>query len=473
MDELAYLSLTQVADLIRSGDTSSEEVTRAILARIEEHQPKLNCFIRLDAEAALARARRLDQQRPGDKLGALHGVPMAHKDVYYRAGKVSTCGSRIRKDFQPQVTSTLLSRLDEAGAVDLGTLNMTEFAFGPTGHNAIWGNCRNPWSSEHISGGSSSGSGAAVAAGLAYASLGSDSGGSVRLPASMCGVVGLKPTLTRLSLFGAMGLSFSIDTPGTLSRTVRDCARMMNVIAGHDPLDPYSSTRAVPDYEAAIGQAIDGLRVGVPSNYFYDHCNDEIKTILQNALSIFENLGAKLVDVAIPDPDHLMELSRAVLYPEGSALHSQWLKNRPEDYSPQIRVRAATGYGIPAPVYLEAVHARPQILQKFVVAVFSACDILYTPVLSFPVPTLAETDVGSTTTMWEVIGLLCHATAPINYLGLPAMSVPAGFTENGLPSSFQLVGPPFAESTLLKFAAAYETVTNWSAKSLARNSGSE
>lgn len=462
MTELTGKSLTEISDLLGAREVSSLEVTEACIRQIERHQPDLNCFVRVDAEESLDTARRLDDELSrGIQPGRLHGVPMAHKDMYYRRGKVSSCGSRIRADYRPEVTSTLLKRLDEAGSVDLGTLNMTEFAFGPTGHNAVLGDCRNPWDITRIPGGSSSGSGSAVAARLAYGSLGSDSGGSVRIPAAMCGVVGLKPTLSRLSVFGTMGLSFSIDTPGPLARTVQDCARIMNVITGSDPKDPHCSKRAVPDYEADIERGIQRLRIGIPRNYFYDHCEAAVQKLVEDSLSILEGLDADLVEVDIPDPDQLMDLSRAVLYPQGSAMHAHWLRERRDEYSPQIRIRAATGYGVPAPVYLEALHARAGILNDFVQKVFGLCDVLHTPLMSFRTPVLAQTDADASEEMWQKIGLFCHTTAPINYLGLPALSVPAGFDPAGLPVSFQLVGRPFAEALLLRAAFAYQGETEW------------
>ncbi len=455
-------SLCEIQAAIASGKSTATEVTRHLLERIKSLQPQLNCFIRIDAEEALQTAARLDRQRrEGRPCGPLHGVPLAHKDMYYSAGKVTTCGSRIRRQFVAPVTSTLLQRLEAAGAINLGTLNMTEFAFGPTGHNAVWGRCGNPWHSEHISGGSSSGSGAAVAARLAFGSLGSDSGGSVRLPAAMCGVVGLKPTLTRLSLFGAMGLSASIDTAGVLARTAADCARLMDVIAGPDTSDPLCSRLPAANYSAAVGGDIAGLRIGTPGNYFYDHASDEIRRLMDDSLEVLASLGAEIVDVQIPAAEHLSELSRAVLYPEGSARHAHWLRHCPGQYSPQIKVRAATGFAIPAPVYLEALHIRPRVLKTFVDSVFSQCDVLHTPLMGFAVPTAAETDVDSRSTMWRTIGRLVHCTAPFNYLGLPAISVPAGFTSNTLPAALQLVARPFDEAALLRVAAAYQSRVSW------------
>ena len=457
MTELHDLSLCETRDAIRNREFSSLELIEHLLTRIEKLQPRLNCFIRVDADHARQKAMELDKQlHNGDSAGPLHGIPLAHKDMFYTAGKVTTCASRIRKSFVPQVTSTLLERLDFAGAINLGTLNMTEFAFGPTGHNAIWGDCKNPWNLDHITGGSSSGSGSAVAARLVMGSLGSDSGGSIRLPSSMCGIVGLKPTLTRLSLYGAMGLSFSIDTPGPMTRTVADCALMMDVISGADPNDPYCSELPTSDYSAVIGRDIKGMRIGVPANYFYEDASDEIKKIMQDSLKTLESLGAEIVEINVPYVEYLSDLSRAILYPEGTAKHIQWLRDCPEQYSPQIKVRAATGFGIPSPVYHEALNARATILKSFVEEVFDKCEVLHTPMLSFSVPSSKETDVSSGSVMWKVIGSIVHCTAPFNYLGLPAMSVPAGFTLNSLPSSFQLVARPFAETSLLQVASAYE-----------------
>jgi aspartyl-tRNA(Asn)/glutamyl-tRNA(Gln) amidotransferase subunit A len=460
--EVLDATLVDIADLIASGGCSSVEVTEAALVRARVQQPRLNCFIRLDEQRALDQARAADLARAaGSALGPLHGVPLAHKDMYYEAGQVTNCASRVRRGFIPTTTSTLLKRINDAGAINLGTLIMTEFALGPTGHNAIWGDCRNPWNLAHITCGSSSGSGAAVAARIVYGSLGSDTGGSTRLPAAANGVVGIKPTYSRLSRANCMGLSFSTDTPGPLARTARDCARIFGVVAGHDVMDPTSSRHSVPDYEAATHLGIEGIRIGVPENYFFDHVAVDVAKALQEALSTLEVLGAKLIRIQVPDPAPLAELSRAVVYSEASTIHGEWLRERGEDYSPQVRVRASTGTMIPASVYLEALHLRPKLLYEFVDSVFRRCDVLFTPALSIPVPTLADTAIGDGASMWQVISILVHCTAPFNYLGLPAISVPAGFTDNGLPASLQIVGRPFAEAQLFRVASAYQNGTDW------------
>ncbi len=300
-EELTHLSLTDVAEAIRTKQVSAVEVTAACLRRIERLQPKLNCFISIEAEAALKAAAVADADLARGVLrGSLHGVPLAHKDMFYRAGQVSTCGSKINRDFVPDHTATVLSRLEAAGAIYLGGLNMAEFALGPTGHNEHWGHCRNPWNPDYITGGSSSGSGSAVAARLTYGALGSDTGGSVRMPAGVCGVVGLKPTWGRVSRYGVMPLSFSLDTVGPLARTVQDCACLTRIIAGSDPMDSTSSTALVPDYEATLSEGMKGIKIGVPTNYYYDELM-RVPTIGMSGLchgSIF--FSSLIVSIGVP-----------------------------------------------------------------------------------------------------------------------------------------------------------------------------
>jgi aspartyl-tRNA(Asn)/glutamyl-tRNA(Gln) amidotransferase subunit A len=455
-------SLVDAAALLAAGEVSSTELTRAALERAHAAQTSLNCFIEIRDERALAQAAAADASRAaGHAAGPLQGVPLAHKDMYYERGLVTRCGSRVRGEFVPDVTATVLARYTDAGAVNLGTLNMTEFALGPTGHNAIWGDVHNPWNTARIACGSSSGSGAAVAARLVFGSLGSDTGGSVRLPASVNGVVGLKPTYGRISRAGSMGLSFSIDTPGPLARTVADCARLAQVAAGFDALDPTSSARAVGDYEAASGAGLARERIGIPRSYFFDALAPDVRRAMDAAIAVFAQAGARLVEVDLPAMDELAELSRVVVYSEASALHGAWLRERPEDYSPQVRVRVSTGLAIPAPAYLEALHMRTRLLREFVAAAFGRCDTLLAPTVAIPVPTLAATGVGGGAAMWDIIAQLVRCTAPFNYLGVPVLSVPAGFTDDGMPTGLQLVGRPFAEARLFRVAGAYEAATQW------------
>ena len=461
-DDIHLLSLVELADAIAARQLSAVEVMTATVARAERLQPVLNCFISLQAEAALESAAAADAALArGDAPGPLHGVPLAHKDMFYRAGHVTTCGSRIRKDFVPDHDSTALARLHGAGAIYLGGLNMAEFATGPTGHNEHWGDCRNPWNQAHISGGSSSGSGASVAGRVVFGALGSDTGGSVRLPSTCNGVVGLKTTAGLVGRYGIMPLSHTLDTVGPLTRTVRDAARILSVIAGHDPRDPTSSERPVPDYEAALAEGAEGLRIGVPTDYFYDLATDEVRTLMEQSLDVFRAAGAKVVEVAVPDIERINHLSNIILSCEASSIHEPWIANRPDDYQAQVRNRYEPGLHVPAVKYIQALAARAGLLREFVDTTLSNVDALHTPGIPFPIPTREETNVGGGERMAAMVAGLSWCTRAANYLGGPALIVPCGFTESGLPSAFQLMGRPFSEATLFRLGHAYQSATDW------------
>jgi aspartyl-tRNA(Asn)/glutamyl-tRNA(Gln) amidotransferase subunit A len=451
------MSLIEVAGALRSGKLSSVMVTEAALARCTAAQARLNCFLRIDREGALRVAAAADAARAsGAELGLLHGVPLAHKDMFNIAGRAISYGSRVRGEYVPRSTATVIERLDAAGAINLGALNMAEFALGPTGHNAIWGDCRNAIDPDYMAGGSSSGSGAAVGSGAVYGALGSDTGGSVRIPAAANGVVGLKPTYGRIPRDGSMKLTPSIDVPGPLTRTVRDCARLLGVLAGHSPRDPLSSRRPLDNYESQLTRGVEGLRVGVPRNYFNESLSEDVRAAMESSLAALQAQGARLVDVQVPAVEAMSELSRAIVYSEATALHAAWLRSRADVYSPQVRVRASTGLAIPASIYLEALMLRMPLLRRFVEEVFSRCDVLHTPTLPVPVPRLADVDLGAGADLWRILSLLVRCTAPVNYLGLPALAVPAARTRNGLRASVQLIGRPFAEAMLLRVAAVHE-----------------
>ncbi len=460
-DELTGWTLDETARAIRERRVSAREVAQACLRRIERWNPVVNAVLRVFDDAVIAAADRADAAvAAGRPLGPLHGVPLAHKDMYFRAGRASSMGSKASPG-AAQATATLLERLDRAGALEIAALNMAEFALGPTGHNAAVGHCRNAWNPAHVAGGSSSGSGVAVAARLAYGSLGSDTGGSVRLPASVSGVLGLKPTYGLLSGHGMMPLSHSADTPGVFARTTLDLALLLKAIAGHDPLDARTSPRPVPNYPAALSEDVRGLRVGVPTTFFVERVSDDVARAVRASLDVLAGLGAEVVPVSLPDCSQLTELSRVLVYSEATAIHAANLRARSHLYSPQVRVRAATGLGIPAPVYAQALAIRPRLVASFVHQVFEQCDVLHLPTLGIPAPTIEETDVGGAAVMWEKISVMVRCTAPFNYLGLPALAVPCGFTDNGVPTSFQLAGRPFAEAALLRVAHAYEQATDW------------
>jgi aspartyl-tRNA(Asn)/glutamyl-tRNA(Gln) amidotransferase subunit A len=462
--EPALMSLTSVARAIAEKKVSSREVTRSCLHRIAEWQPRLNAFMTIESEAALAAADEADAAlAKGNHRGVLHGVPLAHKDMYYEAGKVVTCGSLIRRDFVAKTTATALQRLKDAGTIRLGSLQMVEFAYGPTGHNVHYGAVHNPWNVAHITGGSSSGSGSAVAARLTFAALGSDTGGSIRMPAHFCGVTGLKTTVGRVSRAGAMPLSQSLDTVGPLAQTAEDCALLAGLMAGADPEDPTASTLPVPDYMAATKSSIKGLKIGVPAAFYVDDLDAEVARVLDETIATLKKEGAGIVQVELPDQRQLTAACQLVLAAEAAAFHKRWLIERPQDYGPQVLMRLQNGLAIPAVSYLEAMRWRGPALAAYLAAV-SGTDAVLAPVAPVPAPTIAESDVGNNDGAEAVIQRLTRFTRPVNYLGLPSLSIPAGFTSNGLPVGMQLIGRAFDEATLLQLGAAFQRATDFHAR---------
>ncbi|MGQ0677414.1 MAG: amidase [Rhodospirillales bacterium] len=454
------MSLAALARAIARGKVSSLEATTSCLKGLETLGRELNAVAGIDPEAALGAARRADRERArGKRRGRLHGVPLAHKDMYYRQGRPSECGAKIRKGYMPQATATVLKRLDAAGALDIARLNMVEFAMGPTGHNPHTGTPMNPWNKAHVPGGSSSGPAICVAARLVYGALGSDTGGSIRLPAAFCNLVGIKPTYGLVSRFGAMPLSFSQDHVGPLTRTVEDAALMLQAIAGRDPDDPTTSSRKAPDFLGEIEKGARGRRIAVAGGWFRQGIDPEVAAGMDAAAEVYRRLGAKVARVDVPPLDHLNDMAMLITGAESASYHAKWLRERPQDYGDQVRQRIQLGAMYPAVRYLEALRLRRRKLEWFVAGALGGADALLAPVLPFPVPTIAETDVGGDHRAFEVVARVARLTRPINYLGLPAISVPCGFTRNGLPLGMQLVGRPFAEARLVRLARAYERET--------------
>ncbi len=459
--EPALMSLTSVARAIADRRLSSREATQSCLDRIARWQPRLNAFMAIETEAALAAADVADAALAKDgNRGALHGVPLAHKDMYYDAGHVVTCGSKIRRDFVATTTSTALQRLKDAGTIRLGSLQMAEFAYGPTGHNSHYGPVHNPWGLDHITGGSSSGSGSAVAARLTFAALGSDTGGSIRLPPPFCGVTGLKTTYGRISRAGAMPLSQSLDTVGPLARSAQDCALLLGLMAGSDPEDPTAIAGPVPDYMVATRQPIKGLTIGVPTAFYVDDLDSEVARILDETVAVLKREGADIVQVELPDQRQLTAACQFVLAVEAAAFHKRWMIERPQDYGPQVLMRLQNGLAISGVSYLEAMRWRGPALAAHNAAV-AGVDAVIAPVAPVAAPTIAESDVGNSPDAEAVIQRLTRFTRPINYLGLPSLAIPSGFTQSGLPVAMQLIGRSFDEAMLLRVGAAFQRATDF------------
>ena len=455
------MTLSEASAALAKKEVSSLELLDLTLQRVDEVNPRLNAFLRTDPEAARARARSLDAERArGEARSPLHGVPMAHKDMFYRAGVASSCGARVVTPV-PTVTSTALSRLDAAGAVQFGVLNMAEFAFGPTGHNWSVGHCRNPWNTERITGGSSSGSAASVAARAAFAALGSDTGASIRVPAAFCGVTGLKTSHGRVSRAGAMGLSFSLDTIGPLARSALDCALVMNAIAGPDSADPSTWQTGNADFVAGIEQSVKGLRVGIPTSYFSEGIDAEIDAALQQSLTALRDLGCVLVPVDLPDLVATDAAGTLITACEVAALHGALIADQGDLYARQVRLRIERGFAVPGVHYVNALRYRGVAMKQFVDQVFAKVDVLHAPVLSMQAPEIAATDIQSGPEMDRLIGTLTRLARPFNYLGLPALALPAGRTRDGMPIAMQLAGRPFSEELLLRLGHSFQSGTDW------------
>jgi aspartyl-tRNA(Asn)/glutamyl-tRNA(Gln) amidotransferase subunit A len=455
----ALMPLAEAAAAIRARKLSSVEATQALLTRIQQWQPLLNAFVRIDADAALQAARDADAAlAKHGPSGPLHGVPLAHKDMYYVAGKPAGCGSKVREGWIAPATSTAIARLEDAGAIRIGALHMAEFAYGPTGHNAYLGPARNPWDPLHITGGSSSGSGAAVAARLTYAALGSDTGGSIRMPAHCCGVSGLKTTTGRVSRANAMPLSFTLDTVGPLARTAEDCDLIAEAIAGPDPLDPVTDNSPLWD-RAAAQRDVRGLTIGVPTSFYVDGLEPDVAATLDATIREFEMLGARIVKVDLPDQTAVAAAALVVLAVEAAALHAPWLRTRAGDYTPQVRNRLENGLAYSAIEYLEALRWRGPALQAHLDAI-GDIDAILAPVSRSAAPRIDETDVGGGPNAGELVVAVMRFMRPVNYLGLPVLVVPAGRSPTGLPIGLQLIGRPFGDETCIALGRAFQRVTD-------------
>jgi aspartyl-tRNA(Asn)/glutamyl-tRNA(Gln) amidotransferase subunit A len=451
------LTLTELAAAIAARKISAVEATTACLQRIARLDGRLRAFITLDAEGALARAGSLDADlAAGRRRGPLHGVPLAYKDLCHVPGLPTSCGTRTAEYFTSETACTAVARLTAAGAVTLGKLNMTELALGPFGDNPHHGNVDNPWKAGHVSGGSSSGSGAAVAAGLAYGALGSDTGGSIRLPAACCGIVGIKPTYGRVSRAGAMPLSWSLDHLGPMTRTVRDGALLLELIAGHDSHDATSSPRPVGDLQAALDRAPAGLRVGLPENYYFDGVTAEVRAAVEAAGRTLAGLGARVQTLRLPDPVPLTDVANILARSESATIHARVVRERPHELGAAVRSRLEVGFHISAHDYLQAGRLRARLTREFVSEVFAEVDAILAPTIPEPAPALADVTAGPVDEVVRRMGRFSRLTRPFNALGLPVVSLPAGAAADGRPLGLSIVGRPFDEATVLRLAHACE-----------------
>lgn len=452
--ELCDLTLAEAAAAVRARSVSPVELTESLLERIARLDNQLRTYITVTPERALEQARAAEQAiTRGEVTGPLHGVPLALKDLFDTAGVATTGGSGLLRDRVPDRDATVVTRLRQAGTVLLGKLNMHEFAYGVTTTNPHHGICRNPWNPEHIPGGSSGGSGAAVAARLCYGSLGSDTGGSIRIPAALCGITGLKPTYGRVSRAGVLPLSWTLDHVGPMTRTVTDAALLLQAIAGHDPADAASASVPVPDYTVDLERGARGLRLGVPRGYFYDGAQPAVLSSIDAALDVYRSAGASIIEVAIPDLDLAGPAFAPLISVEAAACHLRNLRQRPEAYGDDVRLRLEQGALYPAVQYVQAQQARQRVVAGFEAAMRDV-DVLVTPAVPVTAPAIHTTVVATPNP-------LTRCTFPLDVCGFPAMSIPCGFDHAGLPVGLQLIGRPWDEATVLRAGRAYERETDW------------
>jgi aspartyl-tRNA(Asn)/glutamyl-tRNA(Gln) amidotransferase subunit A len=458
---LCYFSAGELSRLIKKREVSPVEVVKAHLTRLEAVEPLLNSFITLLSEQAVEEARVAEHEiQSGQYRGPLHGIPIGLKDLFYVKGVRNTSGSKIFDHFIPDYDSTLALRLREAGTILLGKLNLHQFAYGPTGENPDYGNMHNPWDTERIPGGSSGGSASATASGQCTLAMGTDTGGSIRIPSALCGLVGLKPTYGRLSRYGMTVLSWSQDHPGPMTRAVEDCALVMNAVAGYDPRDPSSADRSIPDFTQSLTENIKGLRVGVPKEPFEDPIDSEVEHFVRSAIELLGKLGATIHEISWPMYHESKAISSTILMAEATAYHSQLMKRQGSRLDPKVRLRLEAGLLISAVDYIQAQRARRLFYQQSC-DLFKKVDLLVGPAVPITACNIGTEEVRIGSTLSGVIPLLTQYTRPFNLNGFPAITVPCGFSKNGLPIGFQLAGKPFDEATVLRAAFAYEQATEW------------
>lgn len=457
MSDILKLTLTELAEKLKSRELSPVEVTDACLARIEATEDRLNAYVTVLPESARAAARQAEQEiSKGNWLGPLHGVPVAIKDLFDLAGTATTASSRQRTDWVVDTDSAIVTRLQASGAIILGKTHTHEFAYGITTPTT-----RNPWDTQRTPGGSSGGSGATVAAGGAFMAIGTDTGGSIRIPASICGTVGLKPTYGRVSRYGSTPLSWAFDHAGPLTRSVEDAAASLQVLAGFDPRDPGSLNEAVPDFSAGLKNGVKGLRIGVPSNFFFEHIDSEVEAAVRAVHDKLEAMGAQLVDVSLPMPEQIMAVYYAMLLPESSAYHRRMLRETPELYGDDVRMYVEAGEIVSATDYIRAQRVRTLIRQE-VRKLYENVDVIIAPTVP-----AAAVAAGTESLTWSdgaeeaLVSAYTRFTLPINVIGLPSLSVPCGFSSEGLPIGCQIIGRPLDEATVLQVGASYEAATDW------------
>ena len=460
-EDLTQLTVAQLGPRIQRGEISPVEVAEAFLRRIDGLEPRLNAFITRVDEDALQAAREAEAEiLRGDYRGPFHGIPVGLKDLFWTKGVRTTSGSLIDGDFVPPEDSAVASLMKAAGAYCIGKLHMPEYAFDGTGLNHHYGPARNPWDLTRLAGGSSSGPGVAVASGEVPIALGTDTGGSVRVPSALCGITGLKPTFGLISRFGVTPLSWSMDHVGPMARTVRDAALALNMLAGHDPRDQGSAQTPSQDYLVGLDGGMQGVRVGVPQQFIWDIMDSEVEQAFRAALAQMESLGARIQEISGPDLGLINAAGSVVQTAEAATIYRSRVLDQGQRFDPVIRQRIESGLFISAEAYLHAQRVRAK-LSGGLLKVLERVDLLATPTTAIAAPDIAQERVTISGQDVPIREALLRITRVFSTVGLPAISVPCGFTKGGLPIGLQLVAGPFSESLLLRVAQAYQGSTTW------------
>lgn len=448
------LSLAEISKFIQEKQVSPVELTSACLERINRLNPKLNAFITILEDEALDQAKKLEQELlDGHLRGPLHGIPIGLKDLINTSGIRTTMGSQIYKDYIPETNATVVDYLRKAGAVITGKLNTHEFAYGPSGDVSFFGPVRNPYDPTRMTGGSSSGSGAAVSTAMAFAALGTDTGGSIRIPSSACGIIGMKPTFGRVSKYGVFPLGYTLDHVGPMTRTTEDNAIMLNHLVGFDARDPYSLNEPKEDFTRLIGRSVKDMVIGVPDRFYYEHIDDSVRKSIEEAIRAFENLGMKIQPVSID----LSQASWAQLMTvrgEAYAIHLEHL-DRADQFQPEVRSRLELSKDTPAYEYVKAQQLRHEIRQSFLTAL-EQVDVLIAPALPILPPVIGERETDIHGYKEPTFASLLRLNGPTNLTGLPSLALPSGFSASGLPIGMQLIGKPLHEAKLYQIGYAFE-----------------
>jgi aspartyl-tRNA(Asn)/glutamyl-tRNA(Gln) amidotransferase subunit A len=454
-------TIVSLSKAIRKKEISPVEITRAYLERIQTYDSEINSFITLLPQEALRAARQAEKEIcKGKYAGAMHGLPFAAKDLFFTKGIRTTCGSKILKNFIPAYNATVIEQLQAAGAILLGKLNMHEFAYGTTSVNPHYGPVRNPWDRDRVPGGSSGGSAAALASSFVPLTLGTDTGGSIRIPSALCGTAGLKPTFGRVSKYGVYPLCWSLDHPGPMTRCAADLAIAMNVLAGSDPLDPCTSPMAVPDYTRGLSNQLKGVHIGVPDTYYFDRLDPEVRTAVLEAIQVLKGLGAAVKKISIPLLPEASIAAFIILLAEGAATLEKWHRTRAKDLGDDVRSRLNLGAAVMAAQYLKAQAVRRRVRENFS-RVFQKVDAIVTPQLPITAPKINQGNILWGRKTEAVPSALTRFTRTYNLVGIPSLSIPCGFSTAGLPIGLQIAGKPFDEATVLKAGHAYESNTPW------------